>query len=75
MKLPTPETWETQVALKGNKASTWEQLLGISFVDFPLTKVQAIGYSSQLVCLVLPHVALGEIELYRENLLESSQND
>jgi len=27
MKLPTPETWETQVALKGNKASTWEQLL------------------------------------------------
>ena len=28
MKLPTPETWETQVALKGNKASTWEQLLG-----------------------------------------------
>eukprot|EP00794_Sanderia_malayensis_P012166 gene12166-13421_t len=27
MKLPTPETWETQVSLKGNKASTWEQLL------------------------------------------------
>ena len=28
MKLPVPETWETQVSLKGNKASTWEQLLG-----------------------------------------------
>lgn len=28
MKLPIPETWETQVSLKGNKPSTWEQLLG-----------------------------------------------
>lgn len=28
MKLPTPETWETQVSLKGNKASTWEDLIG-----------------------------------------------
>ncbi|XP_077996822.1 telomerase protein component 1-like [Glandiceps talaboti] len=27
MKLPTPETWETQVSLKGNKASTWEDLI------------------------------------------------
>ncbi|XP_064629950.1 telomerase protein component 1-like [Lineus longissimus] len=27
MKLPTPETWETQVSLKGNKAATWEDLL------------------------------------------------
>jgi len=28
MKLPIPETWETQVALKGNKASTWQDLIG-----------------------------------------------
>lgn len=28
MKLPVPETWETQVSLKGNKASTWEALIG-----------------------------------------------
>ena len=28
MKLPTPETWETQVSLHGNKASTWESLIG-----------------------------------------------
>lgn len=28
MKLPVPETWETQVSLKGNKASTWEDLIG-----------------------------------------------
>jgi len=28
MKLPVPETWETQVALKGNKASTWQDLIG-----------------------------------------------
>ena len=28
MKLPTPETWETQVSLKGNKALTWEDLIG-----------------------------------------------
>ena len=28
MKLPTPETWETQVSLKGNKAKTWEDLIG-----------------------------------------------
>ncbi|PVD30085.1 hypothetical protein C0Q70_09346 [Pomacea canaliculata] len=27
MKLPIPETWETQVSLKGNKAKTWEDLL------------------------------------------------
>lgn len=27
MKLPTPETWETQVSTKGNKAGTWEQLI------------------------------------------------
>ena len=29
MKLPTPETWETQVSMKGNKAATWESLIGI----------------------------------------------
>lgn len=28
MKLPTPETWETQVSLKGNKPETWETLIG-----------------------------------------------
>ena len=27
MKLPVPETWETQVSTKGNKASTWEELI------------------------------------------------
>ena len=27
MKLPTPETWETQVSLRGNKASIWEELI------------------------------------------------
>ena len=27
MKLPTPETWETQVSLRGNKAPVWEQLI------------------------------------------------
>ena len=27
MKLATPETWETQVSLKGNKASTWQDLI------------------------------------------------
>ncbi|CAG5115663.1 unnamed protein product, partial [Candidula unifasciata] len=27
MKLPVPETWETQVSLKGNKAQTWEDLI------------------------------------------------
>ena len=30
MKLPTPETWETQVALRGNKAGTWQDLIGNS---------------------------------------------
>ncbi len=28
MKLPTPETWETQISAMGNKAATWEQLIG-----------------------------------------------
>lgn len=27
MKLPTPETWETQVSMKGNKAHVWEELI------------------------------------------------
>ncbi|XP_011406078.1 PREDICTED: telomerase protein component 1-like [Amphimedon queenslandica] len=27
MKLPIPETWETQVSLKGNKAKVWEELI------------------------------------------------
>ena len=27
MKLPVPETWETQVSTKGNKPSTWEELI------------------------------------------------
>lgn len=27
MKLATPETWETQVSLKGNKAQTWQDLI------------------------------------------------
>ena len=28
MKLAVPETWETQVSLKGNNAKTWEDLIG-----------------------------------------------
>ena len=32
MKLKTPETWETQVSLKGNKATTWQDLLGMMFI-------------------------------------------
>jgi telomerase protein component 1 len=27
IKLPTPETWETQVSAQGNKAATWEGLI------------------------------------------------
>ena len=27
MKLPVPETWETQVSTRGNKAGTWEELI------------------------------------------------
>ncbi|PRP83176.1 hypothetical protein PROFUN_09604, partial [Planoprotostelium fungivorum] len=27
MKLPTPETWETQVSAKGNRNTTWEELM------------------------------------------------
>ncbi len=27
MKLPTPETWETLLSAKGNKASAWEELI------------------------------------------------
>jgi len=27
MKLPTPETWETLLAAKGNKHDTWEELI------------------------------------------------
>ena len=34
MKLSTPETWETQVSLKGNKAGTWEELIDHSKLPF-----------------------------------------
>ena len=27
MKLPTPETWETQISMRGNKAEVWEELI------------------------------------------------
>lgn len=28
MKLPIPETWETQLSMKGNKGHVWEELIG-----------------------------------------------
>ena len=28
MKLPVPETWETQVSLRGNKPEVWQDLIG-----------------------------------------------
>lgn len=34
MKLPTPETWETQVSTKGNKASTWQDLIDRNKLPF-----------------------------------------
>ncbi|XP_021378535.1 telomerase protein component 1-like [Mizuhopecten yessoensis] len=34
MKLPIPETWETQVSLKGNKAKTWEDLIDHNKLPF-----------------------------------------
>ena len=37
MKLETPETWETQVSIHGNKAEIWEKLIGerdASFLSF-----------------------------------------
>ena len=34
MKLPVPETWETQVSLKGNKAETWQALLDHNKLPF-----------------------------------------
>lgn len=34
MKLPTPETWETQVSTKGNKAKTWEDLIDHNKLPF-----------------------------------------
>ena len=34
MKLATPETWETTVSMKGNKAKTWEQLIDHNKLPF-----------------------------------------
>ena len=34
MKLATPETWETQVSTKGNKAATWEELIDHNKLPF-----------------------------------------
>ena len=34
MKLATPETWETQVSSKGNKAKTWEDLIDHNKLPF-----------------------------------------
>ena len=67
MKLPTPETWETQVALKGNKASTWEQLLGkkINYKNFLFFKKWLKATSTSLL---VPHS--GENSL--GNVMEAS---
>ena len=35
MKLPVPETWETQVSARGNNAKVWEELLGSNKQNFP----------------------------------------
>ncbi|XP_047145181.1 telomerase protein component 1 isoform X1 [Hydra vulgaris] len=34
MKLPIPETWETQLSLKGNKSKTWQDLLDHNKLPF-----------------------------------------
>ena len=34
MRLATPETWETQVSMHGNKASTWEALIDHNKLPF-----------------------------------------
>ena len=34
MKLATPETWETQVSMKGNKATTWQDLIDHNKLPF-----------------------------------------
>ena len=34
MKLPVPETWETFLSAKGNKASTWEELIEMKKLPF-----------------------------------------
>ena len=42
MKLPTPETWETQVSLKGNKAAVWQQLIGKTTVGASFTALSQL---------------------------------
>ncbi|CAG0916772.1 unnamed protein product [Notodromas monacha] len=37
MKLPTAETWETQIASKGNKAQTWQDLIDRKKLPFIAT--------------------------------------
>lgn len=34
MKLPTPETWETQISMKGNKSHVWESLINNKKLPF-----------------------------------------
>ena len=34
MRLATPETWETQVSARGNKAAVWEELLDHNKLPF-----------------------------------------
>ena len=36
MKLKEPETWERLVSAEGNKAATWEKLIGSQKIDFQL---------------------------------------
>ena len=38
MKLPVPETWETQVSLRGNKAEVWQDLIGKDLEFLLITK-------------------------------------
>ena len=53
MKLPTPETWETQVALKGNKATTWQDLIGeLAHYTFNLKFCLATSSECKLIIFV-----------------------
>jgi telomerase protein component 1 len=55
MKLPVPETWETLLSAKGNKASTWEELIEHKKLPFMamLRNIRNLIFAGICLCGIL----------------------
>ena len=68
MKLETPETWETQIALKGNKCEVWESLIQHRKLPYTAT----IRNIRNLLLAGISDKCLGQVASFisNENMIE-----